>query len=558
MSTDNVPAFCAQLFLPAELAEQAIQTALKENPDNILHSPNMSVPPAGGVVPAQGMGPPGLGGGDRLGLYVRKMWGNGRTLRVRFLSGGSYYVRNMVRKYANIWSDHANIHFQFVESGPAEIRITFQRGGSWSYIGTDALLQGSDQPTMNFGWFNDNTPEEEFSRTATHEFGHAIGCIHEHSQPNANIQWNKPVVYASYKKTQGWSEADVDFQVFSHYSTSDVSSTAFDNTSIMEYPIPREFTLNGVTAGMNTRLSSSDISFISRAYPRRNPHHTDGNGGGQATSSNVEVGVFNTMSDVSPTGTTAMKHRSIVNFSKSYKSAPEFITGLNFLDFDNSRNLRIKSTVQAVMPSQAVLSLQSWDDTIQYASGASWFSFPSEDRDFQHGTFTTKDSGAGTTTISFDREYSSPPKVLVFFSTLDVDKSANCRVKTYVTDVTTRSFKLFVGTWGNTTLLEAGVSWVAFPTGKQGIATGTFSTEDIRPWNAPRPNNQGTVTFSPAFSKPPKVFLALNKLDIDKNAQTRVRLSQSSISGETMEWHIDSWGNTTLYSGAATYIAIDG
>ncbi|KAI0184598.1 hypothetical protein EV127DRAFT_485962 [Xylaria flabelliformis] len=240
---DDIPHYRAQLFLPAELAETAIEVALQENPD-IINSPDMAVPPAGGVLPAQGSGPP------RIGLFVRKMWRPGRTLR----------------------SKYASISFEFVNSLPADIRITFAKDGSWSYIGTDCKdtrLVPANQATMNFGWFNDKTPELEFSRTTLHEFGHEIGCIHKHSQPKAKIQWNKPVVLAFYKR-QGWNAQKVESNIF-HYNEGDVTSSAFDSLSIMEYTIPKEFTTNYFEVGYNNFLSHSDIEFIGRMYPKQTP-----------------------------------------------------------------------------------------------------------------------------------------------------------------------------------------------------------------------------------------------------------------------------------------------
>ena len=47
-----------------------------------------------------------------------------------------------------------------------------------------------------------------------HEFGHALGFIHEQASPIANIQWNKPVVYEYYQRVYGWSQASVDFNLF--------------------------------------------------------------------------------------------------------------------------------------------------------------------------------------------------------------------------------------------------------------------------------------------------------------------------------------------------------
>lgn len=117
--------------------------------------------------------------------------------------------------------------------GDSDIRISFNSGGSWSYIGTGAKTISQSEATMNFGWFDDQTADDEFSRTVIHEFGHAIGCIHEQSSPVANIQWNKPVVYEYYQRTNGWDKAKVDGNVFAVAAQANTLNSRYDNTSIM-------------------------------------------------------------------------------------------------------------------------------------------------------------------------------------------------------------------------------------------------------------------------------------------------------------------------------------
>ncbi len=205
----------------------------------------------------------------RMTAVISKKWANGRTLRVRFL-GGSEHLRLKVIRYAQEWERYVNLRFFFVDSGPAEIRISFTPNiGSWSYVGTDCLLITNQQEaTMNFGWFDEQTPEEEFSRTILHEFGHAIGNIHEHQHPKNKIPWNKPAVYAFYAQ-QGWSRTEVDHQVFARYEISTTSFTAYDKTSIMHYPIPPELLTNKKYAvGWNTNLSATDIAFARSSYPK--------------------------------------------------------------------------------------------------------------------------------------------------------------------------------------------------------------------------------------------------------------------------------------------------
>jgi len=39
------------------------------------------------------------------------------------------------------------------------------------------------EPTMNYGWLKDDTDDVEYRRVVIHEFGHALGAIHEHQNP---------------------------------------------------------------------------------------------------------------------------------------------------------------------------------------------------------------------------------------------------------------------------------------------------------------------------------------------------------------------------------------
>src|SRR5471030_922448 len=104
---------------------------------------------------------------------------------------------------------------------------------------------------MNFGWLEDNTPDEEWRRVVVHEFGHALGCIHEHSNPVGNIQWNKPVVYQYYEGApNNWTKEQVDSNLFAKYSANITQFTALDPNSIMMYPIPAQFTLDGFSVGL--------------------------------------------------------------------------------------------------------------------------------------------------------------------------------------------------------------------------------------------------------------------------------------------------------------------
>lgn len=201
-------------------------------------------------------------------------WYQGQTVRVKFL-GGSPFVQAKVQEYAHQWSQYSSIKFEFVTTGGADIRISFAQGkGSFSLIGKNAVTNSINLetnrvyasrtgPTMNFGWFSDNTPDMEFSRTVLHEFGHALGLIHEHQQPLADIPWNRPVVYEYYMSTQGWTADQVNTNIFNRYRSRSTQYSAYDKLSIMHYAIPAVLLTDpSYASDWNYVLSETDKNFI--------------------------------------------------------------------------------------------------------------------------------------------------------------------------------------------------------------------------------------------------------------------------------------------------------
>lgn len=199
------------------------------------------------------------------------LWDNGKTLKIKILSG-SKNLQDKVKKYASEWTKYANLKFEFVNTGDAQIRVYLgDEKGDYGHVtmglGIRGLMRKPDEFTMHF----DTTAfvsEANFRGTVLHEFGHALGLVHEHLSPISGIKWKKESVYGRMKATQGWSKEKTDAQLFKKYSISYTNGTKYDPKSIMHYPIPKWDTEDGYSVDWNYELSDGDKALIAALYPK--------------------------------------------------------------------------------------------------------------------------------------------------------------------------------------------------------------------------------------------------------------------------------------------------
>jgi hypothetical protein len=206
-------------------------------------------------------------------ILTGKKWETGRVLRVSFDWGGDPRVIERLKKHMLGWTEYANIDFEFGARG-GDIRIAFDpKGGSWSYLGTDAKMIPAHEPTMNFGWLEPGTSETEYMRVVPHEAGHALAMPHEHQHPRNGIPWDEAAVYRYYRGAPNyWDDETIRHNIFYRYSESQTQFDEFDPKSIMLYPIPNELTIGDFQVGWNVGLSEGDRKFAEWSYPgRRKP-----------------------------------------------------------------------------------------------------------------------------------------------------------------------------------------------------------------------------------------------------------------------------------------------
>ncbi|TPG85352.1 M12 family metallopeptidase [Pseudomonas mandelii] len=230
--------------------QQSYEAAIKENPEN-----------AG----------TGTGGGTRRKrslINYSKLWANGRTLKIAFIDDPDDEHKQKTIKAARQWLPHINLSFDFVEGLEGDIRIATKNNDNSSMLGTDALLIHPDWPTMNLGV----KPEhEDFEVIVTHEFGHALGAMHEHQHPKANIPWDKPKVHEFYQNREmnPLTKEQVDRNLFEPFNTIEAIYTPYDRKSIMHHPVANTLTVGDWEIPINRKISKKDKRLMKLLYPKR-------------------------------------------------------------------------------------------------------------------------------------------------------------------------------------------------------------------------------------------------------------------------------------------------
>lgn len=248
---------CVDRVIAKDNKIAAAKSAIKENKDN---EPHIVMPAGASFHPL------------KMAIVTGKKWENGRKLKVAFLDG-SATQRKKTQKHAESWMQFANIAFAFGTSASADIRVSFVADdGSWSAVGTDCMSTPDfplNEPTMNFGWLRDDTEDEEWRRVVIHEFGHALGAIHEHQNPKGGIKWNVPAVLQYFSgPPNNWSEEEIRGNILEKYSIDQLNATKYDPASIMLYAFPPQLIIGGHGTANNTKLSSGDKKFIAKMYKK--------------------------------------------------------------------------------------------------------------------------------------------------------------------------------------------------------------------------------------------------------------------------------------------------
>lgn len=480
-------------------------------------------------------------------------------------------VISQVKEYARIWSRYANIFFDFID-GPfnnGQIRIAFKDGpGHYSYVGDPAGVHSS-LPTMNFDSrdINANTLPHRFRRIVLHEFGHALGCAHEHSRPDIPINWDKPKLYEYYRTYLEWDQGMVDLNIIGRYKiwSNLISSENVDKNSIMQYELGSDFTTDSELFYARTNLSLGDKRFVERCYPV-----TPGNAGAFT----IEA---TRIPEQSNAPTLCSLPPDIIQKMLTNRDPREILFGVTRVTSNQDFDLRSDFDTPHIHPDprhvrssllEPALHIHAPRNDNTYRG--SWLTVTNPGPDIQFGylTVTVQDptnpiKWNQTRAQDFPHPYPSHQAliVLVWFHSIESLRSENHQLfgeshmfGVAATNITNTSFDLL--SYGFP-YCKLGVTWLSYPAARDDIFSGSFSFEDKEgrkeAWEMPF-----EVTLdSPVSRKPTKVFAAFSRI-ATLGGETRVSVDfpEDTIERTKVTLNILPSVDTRLCKAAVTYIVI--
>lgn len=202
-------------------------------------------------------------------VYVNEYKWDQKELKVYFQDITDENLIARVLKQANRWKPYTGIKFmQVVSIAESNIRVAFREGnGFQSVIGNlaDTAKFNSDfSPTMFLADL-DKEEEKEFNRVVMHEFGHALGLLHELQSINSPINWDSAAVYTYYDTVYHWDQNKVNKNILTPATIGE--ATAFDPKSIMIYGVPKFLMKDHDEIPWPEDLSRTDKQKIKILYP---------------------------------------------------------------------------------------------------------------------------------------------------------------------------------------------------------------------------------------------------------------------------------------------------
>ncbi|TFB01225.1 hypothetical protein CCMA1212_006906 [Trichoderma ghanense] len=491
---------------------------------------------------------------DNLSLVVNKdwFWPVGAWLHVRFMNKDpDPRHEEMVKKAAKIWETYANIRFVFDNAEDAEIRILFDSGlkGGRSLIGRYRQHETpKDEATMVLGLVED---DGLFRRTALHELGHALGCVHEHASPVKKIEWNRAEVISWYAADQ-LPEAWVENNIFKRYDKENPSilSSNFDQRSIMIYRICPGWARNIDYIDWPDELSETDKMLIRRIY--------------QPVMPTTEAVIF----DLQDQGSGMVRgpdNVMTVQLQSPQGKAPEIAVGITqfHLECKNGvRHVQLSAYTDNIKATRFDLNLDTIEGAIQYSAGAICLASDGHDPALHTGSYKTRpeDTRDGVeyeAHIEFKGQFKKPPGVVVWLKGFHFEPDQGFTLHATADHIDEAGFQLHIETWNSASLKSAEVSWIAYEKDPPGIRSDKLEFHNFQERKGDRKRHRVKELrlgqWRPGVLP---LYAAISKFEFENGYNPRLSIETSHSAMGSFEVDAQTWGDSKCNTVEVSYLAI--
>ncbi|KAJ3576830.1 hypothetical protein NP233_g151 [Leucocoprinus birnbaumii] len=271
----------------------------------------------------------------------------------------------------------------------------------------------------------------------------------------------------------------------------------------------------------------------------------------------ITVSGFDTRQNHAPSNPQPDTHTTI-RFPQPYVAPPRILHGLCLVDASKEQNIRIDSRVTNITKESATFHVTSWHESKLHQAVIRFLSICPTDLRYLSGQHTRDLNAPPATHIHFQRPFLTPPKVVVFFNHINLDKDHDWNVFTTATDIDVDGFTLNIDTRGDTVLYRARVAWFAYPEDREHVYSTSINMRQIHQVGYPQFLHEiKPISFSETkFNGTPEVFVALNAFEISCKENFCIKAYVDNVTKDGLTWHIETWSNAILSSAGATIIAV--
>lgn len=236
--------------------------------------------------------------------------------------------------------------------------------------------------------------------------------------------------------------------------------------------------------------------------------------------------------------------------------------GLSALHVPKDTNVRIRCSAENITKDSCTMNLSAWGDSFFNAGTCRWLQISADDRDIQYGRAETAHGGSLASTksdIYFPYAYPTTPKVVVWLSKIDMQHSRRWCIGTSTSNITKTGFTIHIDTWGGHLLGSAQAMWVAYPADRPGIVGGSVSTSDMQQTENSHPGDKHirlNFDSKAGFSAAPRVFTAINMLDIGSSDGLAVEAQCAGTSTSETTMKLEIWGTDPENVAGVSFLAL--